>query len=423
MRIADRSRLMLFFVAVVACASEPGDTPSPGPIVVDASAFHVFATSDQIASVEDLAVLDDGSVWALNSVEPLLLGFDSEGEAIGTRGQLGGGPNEFGAPVGFVGGGLGGEAWVFDVRRHALIRASGAAESREELPLPRDAIPPGTVTTGLGVLSGAIRTARLGDEVIVPRRIGAGELPATAYWTVMFESELVALRPETGAVRAVVSLPAVLGDLQAHFEAVGAGFPPFPLWFRLWAVCPGGESGSAGGDRSGDVLRIYDFVRDQLRGFTADGAELEPIPVPAPFTTATAREFALAAFDLAAAERVGAVTPGMADMSAADSARILDAMVPSLQGTPEQLAAMLPKFVDFRCADDDTMWLRPLDLDRGGMEGGPGWLRIAPDGATREVRFPERFDPYRFVGGRVWGVLRDELDVASIAWLDTPGDS
>ena len=56
----------------------------------------------------------------------------------------------------------------------------------------------------------------------------------------------------------------------------------------------------------------------------------------------------------------------------------------------------------------------------GGMRGGPAWLRIAPDGETREVRFPERFDPYRFTSGRIWGVLRDELDVASVAWVEDP---
>lgn len=414
--LAGLALVALSVVVLGACEAGPGGAP-PGeslapdgrPIVRDASELHILGTTDSIASVEDLAVLEDGTVWVLDSVEPLFVGFGPTGEVLAAHGRVGGGPEEFGAPTAFVTGGPDGEAWVFDSRRHALIRISSPAEARAEIPIPRDAIPPGTVLTGLSLLGGEVRTAWLGDEVVLPRRIGRGELEATSYWTTIFEADLVALNPETGSVRTVVSLPAALGDLTEHFEEVSSGFPPFPLWYRLWAVC------------AGDVVRLYDFMRDELRGFAADGVELEPVPVPVPFSEVAPREFARAAFDLAAAEAAGAVTPGMADMSAADSARILDAVVSRLDGSPPpQLAAVLPKYVDFRCAEDGTMWLQPLDLAQGGMEGGPSWVRITPDGASREVRFPERFDPYRFSSGRVWGVLRDELDVASVAWMDMP---
>lgn len=199
-----------------------------------------------------------------------------------------------------------------------------------------------------------------------------------------------------------------MGDLEARFEELSSGTPPFPLWTRLWAVCADRE------------IRLYDFVRDELRGFTAEGVEVDPVAVPVPFTEVTPRQFARAAFDLAAVELAGAVRPGFADMSAADSARIVEGVVARLEGAPGELAGQLPKYVDFRCADDGAMWLRPLDLERGGLWGGPVWLRIGPDGGTREVRFPERFDPYRFTGGRVWGILRDELDIPSVAWVEAP---
>lgn len=52
-----------------------------------------------------------------------------------------------------------------------------------------------------------------------------------------------------------------MGDLTPHFEELSSGFPPFPLWHRLWAVC------------SDDEIRLYDFVRDELRRFTAEGVE------------------------------------------------------------------------------------------------------------------------------------------------------
>lgn len=385
-----------------------GEAGDQGPIVLEDDAVHVVATPDSIATVEDLALLPDGTVWVLNSVEPLFVGLSPGGDVVAAHGHSGGGPEEFGAPSGFVAGDLDGEAWVFDRRRHALIRVSRPEEPRAEIPLPRDAIPPGTVLTGMSLMGSSIRTASLGGEVILPRRAGTGEIEATSYWTTIWNADLVALDPATGAVRTVVSLPRVLGDLSAHFAEVSGAFPPFPLWYRLWATC------------SGDEIRLYDFVRDELRGFGADGVELESIPVPSPFTETTPRQFARVVFDLAVAEAAAEVRPGIGDMSAADSARVLDRVVSRLEGTPEQLAGVLPEYVDFRCADDGTMWLRPLDLERGGLGGGPTWVRISPGGETREVRFPERFDPFRFTSGRVWGVIRDELDVASVAWLETP---
>jgi hypothetical protein len=260
--------------------------------------------------------------------------------------------------------------------------------------------------TGLGMMGQTVRVAALGDEVVLPRWSGEGEFSAIDFWTTMWAADLVALDPGTGSVRTVLSLGEVMGDLVAHFEPLSAGFPPFPLWYRLWAVC-------------GDEVRLYDFVRDEMRGFSAAGAELDPVPVPPPFTQATPEQFSRAAFDLAAAERAGEVTDGVGTMSPADSAELITGLVGRLEGTPGQLAGVLPKFVDFRCADDGTMWLRPLDLERGGLRGGPMWLRIH-DGEVREVRFPERFDPFRFERGRVWGTLRDDYDVASVAWVAAP---
>jgi hypothetical protein len=394
----------VFCLSGSACGASPG--ADDGPIVVDAADLNVLGTSDAIAVVDDLAVLADGTVWVQNSGEPYFVGFGPEGERVAAHGSRGGGPDEFGRPVGFVVGGLDGEAWVFDRDRHALVRIS-TPETRADVPLPTEAVPPGSVMTGLGMMGRMIRLARLGDEVVLPRRAGTGEFLATEFWTTMWNAELVALDPETGSVRTVLSLPDAMDDVAAHFQSLSTAFPPFPLWYRLWAVC-------------GDEVRLYDFVRDELRGFTAAGTELEPIPVPPLFIEVTPRQFARAAFDLAVVERAGAVTAETPEISPADSAMIVDGLAGRLEGTPQQLAALLPKFVDFRCADDGTMWLRPLDLERGGMRGGPAWLRIAGD-ELREVRFPERFDPYRFTGGRVWGVLRDELDVASVVWVRAPG--
>lgn len=401
--------IALALQALAGCEASPEGRPETSePIEVPAADLHAMATVEAIAGIEDLAVLPDRAVWVLNSVEPYFVGFSPRGDVLAAYGRGGGGPEEFGAPSGFVVGGSDGEAWVFDRRRHALIRVSDRDDERTEIPLPAEEIPPGSVMTGMSLLGSTVRTARMGDDVLLPRRSETGEVAVTSFWTTIWNADLVAFDPGTGSVRTVLSFQDAMGDLSSHFEALSGGFPPFPLWYRLWAVC------------SDDEVRFYDFVRDELRGFTARGVEADPIPLPPPFTEVTPRQFARVTFDLAAAERAGAVTPGMAAMAAADSARILSGVVARLQGTPRQLAGLLPTYVDFRCADDGTMWLRPLDLQRGGMQGGPSWLQISPDGIVRDVRFPARFDPYRFTSGRIWGVLRDELDVASVAWVEAP---
>lgn len=407
-REAPVAMAWLALAGLAGCGGPSGETTGePGPIVVDAVELHRLPPSDAVAEVEDLEVLPDGTVWVLNSVEPRFVEFGPDGGRLAAYGRNGGGPREFRAPAGFVVGGLDGEAWVLERARHALVRIAGPDAPPAERPLPREAIPPGSVLQGMSLFSRTIRTARLGDEVILPRRSGTGEISAPTFWTTIWGAELVAFDTASGSVRTVVSLPEALGDLGARFEELSGGEVPFPFWFRLWAACP-------------DGVWLYDFTRDQLRGFTAGGVELEPVPVRPPFTEVTPEEFGRAVFDLAAAEVAGEVTSGVGEMTAADSARIMDRIASRVDRSPSQLAGVLPPYVDFRCADDGAMWLRPLDLERGGLRGGPRWVRIGPEGETREVRFPERFDPFRFTAGRVWGVARDRLDVASVAWVEAP---
>jgi hypothetical protein len=255
----------------------------------------------------------------------------------------------------------------------------------------------------MDMTSVGVRTARLGQEVILPRTYGTMESGIFSFRMAILGADLVALQPESGSVREVVSLGAVLDDPTAGFNATEGGFP---LWYRLWAVC------------GGDHIRAYDRVRNQLRGFDPQGNEIQAVDMPpVQLTEATPREFARAVFELRQAEVTGEVG---SRLSASDSLRVINEMIQGIRGEPDQLADYLPRYVDFRCADDGTMWMHPLDLEAGGLEGGLTWLRIDPDGVTREVLFPERFDPLRFTPSRVWGIQRNELDVASIAWVDLP---
>jgi len=210
----------------------------------------------------------------------------------------------------------------------------------------------------------------------------------------------LALDPLTGSVRDIVALGEVLEDPSVGFEATDGGFP---LWYRLWAAC-------------GDHLRVHDRVRNQLRCFTLSGQEINPINLPAVrLTEVTPMEFARAVFPLRQAEATGDVGTRLTDE---DRLRLLNQMAQRLSGEPRELAAYLPRYVDFRCSDDGTMWLQPIDLEVGGLLGGPAWWRITPDGGLREIHLPDRFDAFRFTPDQIWGVQRDEFDVASVAWIN-----
>ncbi|HKJ01325.1 MAG TPA: hypothetical protein VJ997_02690 [Longimicrobiales bacterium] len=401
---SPRGRVLAFLLVLTVSGCRPDRThDDAGPLTLSPSDVHLLGSSESIGEIEDLDVLSDGSVWVLNSVEPYFIGFDAHGDIIDQHGTSGGGPDEFPMPAGFLDGGLDGQVWVFDFVRHAFIRVSKPDGEWAQVTIPRDEIPPGTVRGGMSLMSSTVRTARLGDDVVFPWTTGTLESGVSAYHMALLRAELAALDPRTDSVRKVVALGDVLDDPSEGFVATDGGFP---LWYRLWAAC-------------GDHLRVYDRVRNELRGFTVSGQEIAPIALPpVRLVEATPAQFTRAVFPLRQAEVTGGVGTRM---SSEDSAGLAKQMAQGLKGDPRELAAYLPRYVDFRCSDDGTMWLQPIDLDAGGLQGGPTWLRVTPDGVVRDVHLPGRFDAFRFRGKRIWGVQRDALDVATVAWIELTG--
>lgn len=370
------------------------------------SDVQVLGTSEALAVVQDLEVLMDGSVWVLNSVEPFFVGIEPDGELIRAFGTEGGGPEDFRMPRGLVSGGIQGEAWVLDVARHSLIRASHPEEQWSEALIPQDSLPRGTLVQGRDFSDTRVRTARLDGEVLLARSTGSLRDGAFSFWYSVWGGDVFAFNPDEGVVRKVLSLAEVLGDPTPELRQTD-GFPPFPVWPRLWAVC------------WEDEIRVYDRLRNEVRGFTPEGEELNPIPLPpvSP-TSVTDRQFGKAVLGLVAAEAIGALGR---QVSPEDSLELLDRLLPEMKGEPEQLRSFLPMYVDMRCGEGSELWLRPFDVEVGGLKGGPTWLRIARDGTRVETRFPDRFDLFRVTSDRVWGVLRDEVDRASVAWIDVGG--
>lgn len=392
-------------LALAACGPAPdggGESTVAGVVELPAESVQVVGTSDALATVYDLEVLPGGEVWVLNSIAPFFVGFDSAGSVLGRHGTQGGGPTEFSLPVGFVAGGWDGEVWAFDQRRHQLVRISTPDQERAEVSLPRDDLPPGSIMGGMDLMSPAVRTARWDDRIVLPRLPADREEGVLGMVRSILKVDLVAFRPEGGEVETLVSLREALDDPFVGFEPVAGGFP---LWRRLWAVC-------------GDDVAVFDRQANRVRRFDASGTEVGSVMLPpAEPTSVTPRQFARAVFRLRQAEATGEVG---GRLTAADSVRMLDEMVREVSGTGPQLAAYLPRYVDFRCTESGSIWMRPIDLDAGGLAGGRDWLKIGPDGTRRTLRMPDRFDPLRFTESRVWGVQRDAFDVVSIAWLPLP---
>ncbi len=389
--------------AFLACEDAPGGGDPEAPLDLGTASIEMRGASDSLAVVRDLEVLADGSVWVLNSREPYFMGFGADGGSLGAHGSPGGGPDEFPMPSAFVAGGWEGEAWVLDLLHHALIRVSGPAAEWEQFSLASTPVPRGSVRSGMSMLDASVRTARLGREIIVPRSTVTMQGGVLQFRFGLLGADLMAVDPETGETRTLVALGEALEDPSGDFIASDGGFP---LWYRLWASC--GEN----------LVRVHDRVRNQLRGFDGSGVEVDPIDLPpVPFTEVSPRQFAGAVFALRQAEVTGDVATRLSE---ADSLRLLNQMAAMVRGAPHELASYLPRYVDFRCSEDGTMWLQPLDPDAGGLAGGSLWLRIAPDGATRDVRLPARFDALRFTTSRIWGVSRDEFDRPAIASLPLP---
>ncbi len=408
MRHGEPATSLRIAAALSAAAFLPGcdgtlDGGADGPLELSGSAIEVLGSSESLAVVQDLEVLPDGSVWVFNSVEPYFLGLGPDGGSLGAHGGAGGGPEEFPMPSAFLTGGWDGEAWVFDLRRHAMIRISRPEADWAEIPLRSASLPPGSIRGGMNLLSSAVRTARLGGEIVVPRARPPSEAGMLGLRLSLLAADLVAVDPGAAETRTLVPLGNVLDDPSGDFMPSEGGFPQ---WYRLWASC--GEN----------LVRVYDRVRNQLRGFDGSGAEVGPVDLPpVPFTEVSPRQFAGAVFELRQAELTGDVRGRLAET---DRQRVLNEMAQGVSGSAQELASYLPRYVDFRCSADGTMWMHPFDPDAGGLNGGPRWLRIRPDGVVREVRLPDRFDALRFSNSRIWGVYRDELDVPSVASIPLP---
>jgi len=294
---------------------------------------------------------------------------------------------------------------VLDVGRNVLVEVPTPSTGRSELGLPRDSVPLGSIQPGMGLMSEHVRSARIDGTTLVPRSMGSLSSGVWSFWSTIWGASLVGVDSTGANARTVLSLAEELGDPPSYLQQTN-GFPPVPLWFRLWTVC------------SDETIHVYDRMSNAVRTYTPDGTEIDRIGLPEPrFDAVSDREFARATFGLAAAEATGGTGVNLAPQ---DSAQVMQRLVQAVEGAPERLGTFMPRYVDLRCGDDGGLWLQPIDLARSNLRGGADWIRVTSDGTARTYRMPPRFYPYRFIDGRVLGVQRDQFDVASVAWAELP---
>jgi len=356
-------------------------------IVVPADAVHVLGTSESLALVLDMVRLDDGTIWLLNQTEPYFFAFDAQGEIRRSWGRRGGGPAEFRSPAALVVGPAG-DVWVHDRAPHALIRVSGEESEPKRIVLPRDSLPPNRVVVleNLGIPEGRTWLSATADAFLAAR-----SKPSSGEGQPLYDAEILSIRDD-GTLHVLIAL----GD---HMEGPPPEFASATLFLPnpLWAICPDGS------------MVLYDPRQNAIRQLSLGGTE-------------TAAAVALPAerrLEITPDRVFGLVYRLMVENVPADERPDSALLYAGFEGQFSEVSAdispVFPEYADLQCTAG-TIWIQPFDM-RGSIGRGPVWLRITPD-EIRRVRLPDSFKPFRFTGDRVYGVILDELDVQSIAWID-----
>lgn len=389
------ARLALAALLVLgACGPERPARGQDGLVLVAPDQVHELAAPEGLARVLDVEVATDGRLWVLNSVEPFFVVVSPDGRVERTFGTEGGGPEEYGFPVGLVRGPGSGEVWTYDVPRHALRRIG--PEPGFDLALPPDSFAASRVVSFHGA---GFRPARPWLEPAPDGILLARGRPSADPWSGlrMWRADIHLLRTDDATARFEPRqrVADLLGDPGSRWPGATM-FLPYPVW----SVC--GDGG----------LALYDPLRNEIRRFTAGGAERDPIVLPDERRVALAFDRFYTMFNLEYHEQVPV-------SQRVDSTQ----MRASFERDFPQLAAMsadvFPEYADLMCTGgDQTLWLQPFDTESPGLGHGAEWWRFEPDGTRTVFRLPDTFTAFRFGVDRIWGSMVDSLGVPAVARID-----
>ena len=381
----------LITVAAVSASCTANGAPASTPVeVVPESALTVLGTHGALARVVDLQVSTEGTVWVLNETEPFFFAFAPDGGAVEVFGRRGDGPREFSQPRVLMTGTEARDVWVYELTRHALHRI-GNFDDWQEVVLPRDDLPSNTLVSldDAGILGLRPWFARSEGSFLVARS-KANAYAGPDIWS----ADLLLLDDSGREIRTALSV----GDVvEAPGDRFGPGrlFEPHPLWSR----CADG------------TIALYDPMRNEVRRFDAAGREAEALPLPPEQAIRITPE---RIFDLG--YRWEAANPGPGPQP--DSANLRRQVEDQLAWAIDDVARVFPEYSDLHCGLPGVVWLRRVSVDEGVLGKGRSWVRVDAAEGPATFRFPDRFEPFRFVGLSAWGVLFGDFDVPHVARLE-----
>lgn len=384
--LALPARVLLASLVVSGCAKRE-EHDAQHTIELRVNDIQPVGESDVIARVLDMIVAQD-TIWVLNSTSPFFIAFGPSGSHVRSWGQQGGGPLELGNPVSLVEDEAEGSVWAYDASRHRLRLVNGATDRPQTMSMPYVSSSDLVSLDHAGTGPGRPWIAISGGSLLV-----ASAPPGTRGTARIWQSAVSRWRDHMGADTVI--------DVRALFQAStkisdAAFMQPHPLWAR----CPDG------------ALLLYDPADNVVRRLSGNGQELGFDSLPAERREAvTVERLARLMY-----QREASLVPSAERL---DSLELQKAIELDLEALGARVSSVFPEYADLHCTASGA-WIQPFDPESSDMGRGPSWLRVGRDGRVQEVRFPDRFVPMRFEGGRAWGILRSALDVPIISWVDIP---
>jgi hypothetical protein len=369
-----------------ACTSGSESDTSAAAVVIHMAAADV-GSSDLLARVQDLVLMED-TIWVLNSTEPYFLAFDSRARFVRAWGSQGGGPLEFSGPIALLGDSERGITWTYDAPRHRIRPITSRGELPADRPVPHESEFHLVSLDHVGMGPGRPWMA------LVPSGLLTASAPVEIRGTARLWQALITHSVEGVPVDTVVRI----ADLVAAPGRISGGrfMGPHPLW----TACP---------DAS---IVFYNPVGNGLWRIGPDGSRPVSVTLPRERRHRVSVERLARLIYQREAELV-------TSHERPDSAEFVRAIELELATLGNQVSDVFPEYADLHCTSR-SVWMQRFDPTSRLMGRGPSWLQIDLQGVVQEMEFPENFSPLRFADETVWGVVRDQLDVVSIAAVRLP---